>query len=118
MNLITFNFVMLPRKYRLPARIRPEHPTIIHSPYFLAKISRNDLPYSRFGFVVTKSLDKRSTVRNRVKRVFRSCIEELREQICEGYDILFLLRKNIIDKSRESVYHEIQVLLTKKQILK
>lgn len=108
---------MLKRKYRLPVKAKLTHSSVIRSRTFLLKLSQNSLPFSRFGFVIGKKIDKRSVIRNRTKRVIRSCIEEMLEKIKEGYDMLFILHKNAVDKKRYEFAGEIEKLLSEKQLI-
>lgn len=108
---------MLKKQYRLPANTRLHHPSLARSPFFFLKIAKNDLSYNRFGFVVKKSIDKRATRRNRLKRLLRSCIEELFGQIHSGYDMLFFLEKGIIGKRRDEIYQELRQILTEQRLI-
>lgn len=108
---------MLQKQYRLPGAVRLISPSSYTSPTFFVKISKNELGYSRFGFVVRKTVDKRATVRNRVKRVFRSCIEEMQPDIKTGFDILFLLKNRALEIRRVDMYNELQLFLKEKQLL-
>jgi ribonuclease P protein component len=109
---------MLPRQFRLPASIRLSQPNIYTTPYFVVKIAPNELPYNRFGFTISKAIAKHAVDRNKVRRVLRSCIEERLNNMHGGYDMLFLLKKGIIDKERETLASEIEKLLTQKKLLK
>lgn len=80
---------MLSREYRLPATTKLSHAQYARTPYFAVKYAQNNLQVSRFAFVVKKTVDKRAVVRNRIRRVLRSCIEELIREIVPGYDMLF-----------------------------
>lgn len=99
---------MLKRLNRLPsaAKLSPAH--FLKTSDFSVKFARNGQENSRFAFVVKKSLDKRAVIRNRVRRVFRSCIEELLLQITPGYDMLFFLEKGIIVKKRTELLQELR----------
>lgn len=109
---------MLERKFRLPASVKLRNALLFKTPLFVVKIVKNDLSYSRFGFVVKKTIDKRATVRNRIRRLVRSCIEELRLEIVEGYDMLFFLEKGIIDNEHDTLCQEIQRFLASRNLLK
>lgn len=91
---------------------------ILNSPYFNLKTQPNTEEKSRFGFVVSKKIDKRAVVRNRIKRVLRSCIEENAEKIREGYDFLFVLKKEAIGKDRGSVCSSLLTVLGREKLLK
>lgn len=109
---------MLKRKYRLPARVKLTHSSSYKSQTFRVMITKNKLTFSRFGFVISKKIDKRSVVRNRTKRTIRSAIEEMRQIIIVGYDMLFILQKNAVDQKREAFRNEIENLLIEKQLIK
>lgn len=109
---------MLKKFFKLPAKTKQANPKYLKTTIFTLKVSSNELENSRFGFVVKKTLDKRATVRNRAKRVLRSCIEELLDEIRPGKDMLFLLEKGIIDRKRELVFKDIHTLLSEKGFLK
>ncbi len=108
---------MLSREYRLPATTKLTRAHYARTESFGIKYATNSLPLSRFAFVVRKTVDKRAVVRNRIKRVFRSCIEELLEQLVPGYDMLFFLEKGIIDKQQEGLCQELQIFLEQKHLL-
>lgn len=108
---------MLPRQNRLPASVRLKSAGFYKTSLFTVRFAKNELPYNRYSFVVRKALDKRAVYRNRMRRVFRSCIEEMLEQICQGYDMLFLLEKGIIGISREEQYKEIEKFLIVKHLI-
>jgi len=108
---------MLPREYRLPASTRLVRARFTKTGTFGMKYGENNLGVSRFAFVVKKSVDKRAVVRNRIRRLFRSCIEEMREQIVQGYDMLFFLEKGIIDKQQADLCEGLQIFLRQKNLL-
>lgn len=116
-NAWLFNIrFMLARRYRLPAYIHfPRGNAIVTADYIL-KVTPNDLPHSRFGFIVRKALEKRATKRNRVRRLLRSCVEELQNHIQPGYDMLFLLKQGIMEKERIQMYEEVQLIFKRHQL--
>ncbi|HSA84486.1 MAG TPA: ribonuclease P protein component [Patescibacteria group bacterium] len=108
---------MLPKEVRLPAKVRLVRAQSYSSLPFLCKYTSNNLPTSRFGFVVRKTLDKRATVRNRIRRVFRSLIEELLPRIQTGHDLLFILNRELLEMKREEMYNRVYAFLKEKQLL-
>jgi ribonuclease P protein component len=108
---------MLPRQFRLPATVRLHHPDSYQATSFQVKIASNKQSVSRFGFIIGKSVAKEATTRNRARRLLRSCVEDRLTEIKTGYDMLFLLKKGIIDKDRETLASEIAKLLTHKKLL-
>lgn len=73
------------------------------SQLFVLKVSENNLPYSRFGIVVSKRIDKRAVVRNSLKRKIRSCLEENLKKIKPGYNLLFVLKKELLGKTQKEI---------------
>jgi len=108
---------MLAREYRLPAHIKLSHTRFFKTSLFSFKYTKNELTVSRFAFIVRKSVDKRAVVRNRIRRVFRSCIEESLIQVSQGYDMLFFLEKGIIDVTRDELLKEVSKALNEKGLL-
>jgi ribonuclease P protein component len=108
---------MLKSKYRLPVKSKATHSSVVKSQTFLLKLSQNNLSLSRFGFIISKKIDKRAVIRNRTKRVIRSCIEEMLKKIKQGYDMLFILQKSAVGKKRYEFYNEIEKLLSEKQLI-
>ena len=80
---------MLPKQHRLPATVRLQKPCSFSTNTFFLKTGDNNLGVSRFSFIVKKTTDKRATARNRIRRVFRSCIEQDLINIVSGKDFLF-----------------------------
>ena len=108
---------MLAREYRLPSTVKLTKSYFFKTPLFSVKYSKNELTESRFGFLVRKTVDKRAVARNRIRRVFRSCIEELLLDIVPGYDMLFFLEKGIIDKRQKDLCQELKTILQQKNLL-
>jgi ribonuclease P protein component len=94
---------MLSQPHRLPATTRLKSAKFFKTPLFSVKYAPNNLEVSRFGFVIRKTVDKRAVVRNRIRRVFRSCIEQQREEMKPGYDMLFFLEKGIMEKKQQEL---------------
>jgi ribonuclease P protein component len=108
---------MLAREYRLPATTKLSQAHFAKTELFGVKYAANNLAVCRFAFVVRKSVDKRAVARNRIRRLFRSCVEELRGQIVPGYDMLFFLEKGIIDKQQAELCKELQAFLQQKHLI-
>jgi ribonuclease P protein component len=109
---------MLDKIYRLPSSVKLFHAQSFSSALFFLKVTSNQQAVSRFGFVVSKKIDPRATARNRIRRVFRSCIEELVPQIKPGFDMLFLLKQPILEIEREKLYNEVHKFFLEKHFLR
>ena len=81
---------MLPKKYRLTARgdflgvfrgnLRAR------SGPFMLMCRNNDLPYAKFGFVVSLAVSKKAVVRNKLRRQLHEIIRSLFSSLAPGYD--------------------------------
>ena len=58
----------------------------------------NDLPHSRFGFVVSRRVGK-AVMRNRTKRRIRSATHEWLPQLLPGYDLVIVAHPPASDAS-------------------
>jgi ribonuclease P protein component len=93
---------MLKKTFRLLGPI-PKNANSYSTPFFSLKVSKNSEEVSRFGFLVSKKIDKRAVVRNRAKRILRGCVERSLSQIKGGYDFLFIARKDLVGKSTSEI---------------
>src|SRR5476649_2290459 len=100
---------MFNRQYRLPAQTKLNHPNSYFSQSFVLKVSKNNLLYSRFCFIIGKKIHKQAVKRNKSRRRFRACIEDMQTQIKNGYDMLFILKQGIGEKDKESLTQEITI---------
>lgn len=109
---------MLQRQYRLVRWENKHEAKVIQTPFFTLRVAPNTFLYSRFGFVVSKKVDKRAVVRNSVKRKIRSCIEELQQEIKPGIDMLFFLKKTAVDEERSEILSRIKTLFSQEKFIK
>jgi len=72
---------------------------------------------SRFGFVVSKKIDKRATERNRVKRIFREGVRPLLSEVKDGYDAVFWIRQRALGAPTKEVWAEIRKALGKAGVI-
>jgi len=101
---------MIPRLNRLPSA-RLTSSQVVGTPLFTLRFVRNNLSYSRFAFVVSKRIDKRAVIRNRLKRVLREIAYEelLRKE--QGVDVLFIVKKNFSAVPRSELQTIVQQAL-------
>lgn len=107
---------MLKRQFRLPVT-RATFAQRIHTPFYTVKFASNGLAYNRFGFVVSKQVDKKAVIRNLVKRKLRSCIEKRLDQIHPGHDFLFILKKEAVGKETDTLCVDIQGMLQQHHLI-
>lgn len=108
---------MLQRKYRLTRWEQKQEAKILHTPFFTLRVAPNGILYSRFGFVVSKKIDKRAVVRNEVKRKVRSCIEAMQKDIKPGLDMFFFLKKAAVETQGNEIDKRIQALFAQEKFL-
>ena len=85
-----------------------------HCPLFKLSIARRKIEGpSRFGFVISKKIDKRAVVRNRIKRLLREAVRNKLEKIPGGFDIVFVVRPKIVGKSYEEINTVFDQVLSK-----
>lgn len=99
---------MLKRKFRLPWGIKFNNNGLISAQLLTIKNKENGLLLNRFTTIVSKKIDKRAVVRNRIKRLINSCIEELYNHIHKGRDMVFIAKKEAIGKTRQEFYQELK----------
>ncbi len=106
---------MLKRLHRLgkTTPVLKDAPTLtLTSPYFSVKMRRNDFIVHRFRFVISKKVDKRAVVRNKLKRQMSTVVGVI--PIKEtGYDYIFYMKKAALTLSTEELKKEVESLLNK-----
>lgn len=60
--------------------------------------------------VVSKKVDKRAVERNRIKRMITAIIEQLVSKQTSA-DLVFFIRKSILNAEKDQIYNEIQLAL-------
>jgi len=85
-----------------------------HGPIFSLTVARRKTAGpSRFGFVISTKIDKRATVRNRIKRLLREAVRARLAKVPNGFDLVFVVRPKIVSKSYEEVCAEVDKILSK-----
>lgn len=86
--------------------------------FLFLKWNFNNSKVSRFGFVVSKKISKKSTLRNKIKRRFREIIKQKLPEIKKGIDVVFISRTGLEKKGFQQLEETIRKILIKSRILK
>jgi ribonuclease P protein component len=88
-------------------------------PLFGVVIAEQDQPReTKFGFVISRKIDKRATVRNRLKRLLCEAVNRLLPEVKSGYDVLFLAKKPLVGKNLREIEKEVERILRKACLIK
>ncbi len=107
---------MLKKQNRLP-KIKKVGGESYASPAFNIRIFENKEGITRFGFVVSKKIDKRAVARNKTKRVLSFAAERLLKKIVNK-DIVIFAKNKLDSKQQEGIVTELKSILEKAKILK
>ncbi|MBI5147578.1 MAG: ribonuclease P protein component [Parcubacteria group bacterium] len=103
---------MLPSKNRLPSRPFLKGRRLVGESFAFV-VRPTDRPESRFGIVVGKSVFKKSTARNRLKRIIRKRLAENLRLMKGGRDALLIVKPPIAEKSEGEIAGELKAFLLK-----
>jgi ribonuclease P protein component len=109
---------MLKRENRLVPGVKFGNSHFFTVPQFVLKEKVNGLTVNRFGIIVSKKIDKRAVARNRIKRFFRTAFVDLSKKMDSGHDIIFIVRKGILGKTKEENLLAIESSLEKAGLIK
>jgi ribonuclease P protein component len=90
----------------------------VHSTEMVVKFMKNKLAISRFGFIVGTKVDKKANKRNLIKRRLRTIIKDNLKKINMGYDIIFITRPGIVEKSYQEIEIKVIRLLKRAKLIK
>lgn len=108
---------MFKKKYRLPKSVQFFNARVNETPFFKLKTVKNSLLQNRYGFLISKKNAKSAVVRNKTKRRFRGCLENIDNQLKQGYDMFFIIKKNAIAEKTSVLCIDINGLLKKEKFL-
>lgn len=104
---------MLAKKFRLPSSVKLVGSFSAKVPEFTVRYVKQNLPGGRFGFIVAKSVDKRAVVRNKLKRLVRSVIEEKWLGKSKGKDFLFIIKPTLKTLQKDAIRQKVDEIMKK-----
>jgi len=81
------------------------------------RFNKNNLPDTRFTVVVGTKISKRAVVRNRIKRRIRGIVEKKLPEIAPGYDVLFMVKKEVIDQTHAQLVEQIDRMFKRAKLV-
>lgn len=91
----------------------------IYSKFFvLANVGKEDSFSSRLGITISTKVHKRAHERNRVKRLVREVFRKNLAKFQNGFDLVFIAKKGIEERSNIEIKKEVKYLLYKVGALK
>lgn len=111
---------MLARKKRLSlkkefGRIRQDGKNYDSPSFGLLVSYGSDNP--RVAFIVSKKIDKRSVVRNNIKRKFSDAITSFLPRLPQKTELVFLARPKAVESTREELKNEIEAVLRRTRLI-
>lgn len=103
---------MLAKKYRLPIQsISKKSGRSFRGHYFLFKIFPNNLSFNRFGIIISKKVAKKSTERNKLKRLFFNVLKEyIFSAQKSANDYLIIVSPNISKLEPQEIKKELKII--------
>jgi len=114
---------MLPPKHRLKGeesfeKVKSKGTLFQSTSFALIVFDRRDIMFPRVGFVVSTKVSKKAVDRNKVKRILRKAFRLKLTEIKQGYDILVLAKKRVLEEDLESLSKELTRILKSASLLK
>lgn len=96
---------MLPKLNRLPApeiRLVMRNGKKIHNPNLQLIYRPNALPVSRFAVIISTKVDKRATMRNRIKRLIHEALRSIFPTLTPSVDGVIIMKTSDIKSIDEA----------------
>lgn len=90
----------------------------LFTPLVLIVVSKPLRGVSRLGVIVSKRVDKRAVVRNRIKRYFREIFRLERENLIGPLDVVLIARQEAVSSDFKTLRSQIVRELRRKHYLK
>ena len=104
---------MFKKEFRLPKNVKFNKENQFFSNFFSIKVDDNKKDFNRFGIIVSKKIDSRAVIRNKIKREIRRCIEENEKNVPAGKDMLIIVRPGIKDRQINEICESVSKLFKK-----
>jgi len=71
--------------------------------FLILRFKKNDLPESRFAFVVSLKVSKKAVIRNKIRRRLSEAVRLDLDKIKKGHDFVFVALPGIENQSYEEI---------------
>lgn len=115
------SYLMLARKNRITGKsnfekIKNEGVLYQGKAFGLAVLKREESNPPRFAFVISTKISKKAVERNRAKRRLGEAVRKNLDKTKNGFDVLFLAKKEILKSSTKEIADEITRLFKEADI--
>lgn len=107
---------MLKKTYRLSS-VRLDHKKEFKSKNIKFIYAKNNFKYPRFGIIISKKIDQRAVVRNKLKRKLSIAIENIFDKINSGVDVVLIPNKKALEFEQEILNQEVLEVFKKQNLL-
>jgi len=102
----------LAKKYRLKKRKDFEavkkKGKLISGPLFSLLVLKEKSTESKFAFIVSKKIDKRAVVRNKIRRRLAEAVRQILPKISANLKVVFLAKPNLKEAKFEDIIRELK----------
>lgn len=85
--------------------------------FLTVRVAPNQLSVSRFAFIVSGKISKKSTTRNRIKRWLRESVRKSMKHVKTGFDVVARPHPEITEKQYREVEEAVGRILKKVNVL-
>lgn len=108
---------MLKKQNRLANISRKNKGSIFTSPLFSIRVSDSENKESKFGFVVSKKINKSAVLRNRTKRILKKIIKDNLEKVIPRKEVVIISKKDLRWEEKEETEKALISLLDRAKII-
>ena len=89
----------------------------VNGPLFNLKYVPNNLPDSRFSFVISSKVEKLATRRNLIRRRLRAAVALLQGGVKPGFDVVILIKKAALAVPYQDLAKQVEIILRQARLI-
>lgn len=90
----------------------------ISSPFLIVKYLQKEEGLTKFAFVISKKVDKRAVIRNKIKRGLAKAVQEVLDKIKTDYNVIIIAKPSILEKDNKQQAEILKEIFTKANLFK